>query len=66
MALTPAERERLIDSRAKIQSVARSLKHVNPKEVADYSQVEECLEDADRSLTETLRKKSPGPETSRP
>jgi hypothetical protein len=58
MALTNAERERLNDSRAKLQSVARSLKHVNPKELPGVAGIEDCLEDADRSLTGALRSKS--------
>jgi hypothetical protein len=57
MALSNAERERLADSRAKIQSVVRSLKHVDRKEIPDAAEIEDCLEDADRSLTGALRSK---------
>lgn len=57
MALTNAERERLADSRAKIQSVVRSLKHIDRKEIPDAAEIEDCLEDADKSLTGALRLK---------
>ena len=58
MALTNAERERITDSRAKLQSVARSLKNVDPKAIPGVAQIEDCLEDADKSLTGALRSKS--------
>jgi len=58
MALTNAERERLTDSRAKLQSVARSLKHVDPKEIPHIEEIENCLKDADKSLTGALRSQS--------
>jgi hypothetical protein len=56
MALTRVERERIADSRLKIQSVAESLKHVDPKKVPDFEDIEDCLENADQSLSESLRK----------
>ena len=55
MALSKAEQERITDSRAKLQSVARSLKHVDPKEIPRVAEIEDCLEEADRSLTGALR-----------
>ena len=55
MPLTRVERERLADSRLKIQSVAKSLKNVDPEKVPDYEEIEGCLEDADRSLAGALR-----------
>jgi hypothetical protein len=58
MALTRAERERLTDSHAKLQSVARSLKHVDPKELPHFAEIEDCLEDADKSLATALRSRS--------
>ena len=61
MALTNAERERITDSRAKLQSVARSLKHVNPKEIPHAAAIDDCLEDADKSLTGALRTKPGDP-----
>ena len=55
MSLTRVEKERIKDSRMKLQSVANSLKHVNPKGVAGMHEIEECLEDAERSLKGALR-----------
>jgi hypothetical protein len=59
MALTQVERERITDSRLKIRSVADSLNHVDPKKVPDFDEIQECLEDAEKSLGGALR--SPGP-----
>jgi hypothetical protein len=64
MALNRAERERVSDSMLKIQSVARSLREVNPDEIPDFEAIESCLEDADRNLRLALR--SPGSKTRRP
>lgn len=61
MALTNEERERLTDSLAKLQSVARSLKHVDPQKIPDGAEIEDCLEDADKSLTGALKSAGPGP-----
>ncbi len=55
MPLTKAEKERLTDSRMKIQSVARSLSKIAPDLVPDHAQIETCLEDADKSLRQALR-----------
>lgn len=54
MALTRAERARIADSRLKLQSVAKSLRHVDPKKVQNFESIEECLEGAERSLGGTL------------
>jgi hypothetical protein len=59
MALTRVERERISDSRHKVQSITNSLKHVDPKKVPEFEKIEECLEDADRSLGEALRLSPP-------
>jgi hypothetical protein len=50
MGLTRAERERIVDNRMKIRSVANSLQHINPEKIEDYQAIQECLEDADRNL----------------
>jgi len=55
MALSKVERERVNDSMLKIQSVAKSLRKVNPKDIPDYEDIESCLEDADRNLRYALR-----------
>ena len=54
MSLTRAEKERLRDSRLKLRSVAESLQHVDPKKVPQFEEIEECLEDAERSLRGAL------------
>jgi hypothetical protein len=50
MALTRVEKERVTDSKLKIQSVNNSLKHVDPKKVPHFEEIQECLEDAEKSL----------------
>jgi hypothetical protein len=59
MALTRVERERITDSRLKVQSVTNSLKHVDPNKVPDFEEIQECLEDADKSLAEALKSSAP-------
>ena len=63
MALTRVERERITDSRLKIQSVADSLSHVDHRKIPDFEEIRDCLEDADRSLSGALRAE---PNPSRP
>ena len=65
MTLTREEKERLTDSRLKLQSIANSLKGVDPKKVPDYEDIEECLEDADKSLRGVLRSSESDPESRR-
>jgi hypothetical protein len=60
MGLTLTEKERITDARLKLQSVANSLKHVDAKKIPDHEDIEECLEDADKSLTKALRSPDPG------
>ncbi|MGA3043126.1 MAG: hypothetical protein ABSF54_20300 [Bryobacteraceae bacterium] len=61
MVLTRVERERITDSRLKVQSVANSLKHIDPQKIRDFEEIQECLEDTDRSLGEALQSSgSPG------
>jgi hypothetical protein len=55
MALTQVEKERISDARLKLQSAARSLRHVDARKVPDHSDIEDCLEDADKSLGSALR-----------
>jgi hypothetical protein len=55
MALTRVEKERVSDSRLKIQSVNNSLKHVDPKKVPHFAEIQECLEEAEESLGGALR-----------
>jgi len=52
--LTRVERERITDSRLKVQSVTHSLKHVDPSKIPNFEEIEECLEGAQESLKEAL------------
>jgi len=56
MGLSRQEKERLSDSRMKIQSVADSLSHVDPDKVPNFDEIEECLDEADKNLDKALRK----------
>ncbi len=55
MALTRVEKERITDSRHKLRSVAESLNHVDPAKVPEYQDIQQCLEDAEKSLLGALR-----------
>ena len=55
MALTPVDRERIQDSKRKLQSITHSLQHVDPEKVANLEAIQDCLEDADRSLDGALK-----------
>jgi hypothetical protein len=55
MALKRVEKERITDSRLKLQSVTNTLKRVNPAEIKDLEDIEDCLKDADRILGDALR-----------
>jgi hypothetical protein len=55
MALTRVEKERITDSRMKVQSITNSLKQVDPNKIRGFEEIQECLKDADRSLGEALR-----------
>lgn len=55
MSLTRTERERITDSRLKIQAVAHSLSHVDPEKIPDIEMVQECLEGTEKSLSGALR-----------
>ena len=55
MTLTRAEKERVTDVRHKLQSAADSLKRIDPRKIPDHDDIEDCLEDADKSLGSALR-----------
>jgi hypothetical protein len=59
MSLTQVEKERLGDSQMKLQSVANSLSHIDPKKLPGFEEIQECLEDADKSLRRLLRARDP-------
>jgi hypothetical protein len=58
MALTQEERARITDSKHKIQSIADSLAHVDPRKIPNFAEIAECLEDTDTSLRGALRAQS--------
>ena len=58
VALTHVEKERVNDSRLKLQSVSKSLKQVNPKEIPGIQALEDCLDDAEKNLRKALDQKS--------
>lgn len=55
MALSRAEKERVSDSRLKLQSVANALSGVDPENVPDFEQIQDCLENAEKNLKTALR-----------
>jgi hypothetical protein len=55
MSLTRVERERVSDSRLKIQSVADSLAQVDAAKIPDFEEIQDCLEEAEKSLSGALR-----------
>jgi len=56
MALTNVEREQIHDSQLKLQSAAQTLSKVDPRKIDHLSDIQECLDDAERSLSDALRK----------
>jgi hypothetical protein len=55
MRLTLVEKERISDSRMKLQSVAHSLNHIDPEKVPGFQEIQECLDDAEKTLSGALR-----------
>lgn len=55
MALTRLERERISDSRMKLQSAANTLSQIDPAKVPDFSDIQDCLDGAEKSLAGALR-----------
>jgi hypothetical protein len=68
MALTQVERERITDSRQKVQSVTHSLKQVDPNKIPHFEAIEDCLAEAEKSLSRALQSSPPSavPGTSSP
>jgi hypothetical protein len=58
MSLTRVEKERISDSRLKIQSVASSLHHMDPDKVPNLEAIQDCLEGAEESLKTALSRKT--------
>ena len=55
MSLTRVEKERITDSRMKIQAVTNSLKHVDPKKIEHFAEIQDCLDEAEQSFSDALR-----------
>jgi hypothetical protein len=55
MSLTKVEKERIADSRMKLQSISLSLDQIDPDKVPGYDGIQECLEEAERALGGALR-----------
>jgi hypothetical protein len=54
MPLTRTEKERISDNRMKIRSVKNSLSHIDPAKIDDYEAIQDCLKDAEKSLSGAL------------
>ena len=54
MKLSNVEREKLMDSMLKIQSVRATLGQVDESKVPDSDEIHKCLDDADASLRAAL------------
>ena len=54
MGLTRVDKERIRDSRLKLQSVANSLKQVSPKGINGMEEIQDCIRDAEKSLKGAL------------
>jgi hypothetical protein len=54
VTLTLDERERIVDSALKIQSVRNSLKQVGKNKIPSIAQITNCLKNVDKSLRAAL------------
>ena len=54
MEITQEENARITDSKHKIQSIAESLSHVDPRKIPHFDAIEECLQNVDKSLQGAL------------
>jgi hypothetical protein len=57
--LTQEERARITDSTHRIQSANHSLARVDPSKIPDIDGIQECLENADKTLRGVLRSFKP-------
>jgi hypothetical protein len=55
MSLTRAEKERISDSRMKLQSIASSLDQIDPDKLPGFDDIQECLDDSEKALSGALR-----------
>jgi hypothetical protein len=61
VALTREDRERINDSRLKIQSITNALDGVNSTKIPEYAEIQDCLESAEHNLQEALQDASVKP-----
>jgi len=57
MPLNRVEREQIQDSKLKLQSAAHVLGQMDPNKIDDLEGIQDCLEDARKSLSDALKKK---------
>ena len=55
MRLTRVEREKITDSVLNIQSARASLEDIDETKLPELTEMQECLEDADKNLRRALR-----------
>jgi hypothetical protein len=55
MPLTRAEKERIRDSRHKLQSVAETLEHIDGRKIPHFEEIQECLDGAEENLRSALK-----------
>jgi hypothetical protein len=55
LELTQEERARITDSAHKIQSANGSLARVDPTKIPEIDEIQDCLENADKTLRGVLR-----------
>ncbi len=60
MALTRVDKERISDSRLKLQAVAESLSEIDREKIPEIEEIQGCLEDAEKSLSGALSSNKPG------
>jgi hypothetical protein len=63
--LTNEERARVIDSKHSVQAATASLSGVDRRKVPKLEEIEECLESADKTLSNVLRTAPRGTESAR-
>ena len=52
--LTRADKERIQDSRLKLQSITDSLNQVKTGNIAGMDEIRECLDEAEKNLSDAL------------
>jgi hypothetical protein len=63
--LTNEERARVIDSKHSVQAATASLSGIDRRKVPKLEEIEECLENADKTLSSVLRTSPQATESTR-